>query len=251
MRKTVFTLLFVLSLTLIHGVFESGETLTFKVKYGAITAGKATLTIVEDTFQDSVPIYRITSSARTNSFFDAFFKVRDEIESIWHRDSLVAIRFTKQLREGNYRQLRVHNYFPDLGFSIYSVFDFRKSTFSDRQMDIPANTQDILSAMYTIRREKLTPGTSVWVDVVADGRSYRAEVRVLKRERIKTIFGRTNCIVLEPILEGEAIFKQTGKILIWMTDDKWHIPVRIQSKIVFGSFYAILTDAENVPLKLD
>lgn len=55
--------------------------------------------------------------------------------------------------------------------------------------------------------------------------------------------------MIEPILKGEAIFKQTGKILIWVTNDEEKIPVKLQSKIIFGSFYAILTDAKNVALK--
>jgi len=251
LKHTIALLCLLLAASLLPAEFMPGERLTYKVKYGAITAGEATRMIREDTFRDTTPVWRITSQAGTNSFFDNIFKVRDEIESIWEKNRRVSVRFTKKLHEGNYRQLRTHSYYPDQKFSIYSRFNFKRQTYDETRMEIPANTQDVLSALYTVRGMQLAPGKSVWVQVVADGRAYNAEVRVLRRETEKTIFGKIPCLVIEPVLKGEAIFKQTGQIFIWLTDDKWHIPVKVQSKIVFGSFYAVLDDADQVALKIE
>ncbi|HPR17990.1 MAG TPA: DUF3108 domain-containing protein, partial [Candidatus Cloacimonadota bacterium] len=88
--------------------FQNGEKLTFEIKYGVISAGEATLSIQESTYQDSVPAYRILSKASTNSFFDNIYKVRDTMESIWRKRDLVTLRFSKKLREGSYRQHRIH-----------------------------------------------------------------------------------------------------------------------------------------------
>lgn len=227
-----------------------GEKLTFKVKYGAITAGEATMQVREETYDDTVAVYRITTNARTTSFFDTFYKVRDEVESIWRKRDRVSLKFTKNLSEGSYRQLRVHNYYPDLNFTVYSKYSFSRGTFSDKTMDIPEGTQDILTALFMVRDMELTVGESVYIPVVTDGDTFNTEVKICKRERVNTIFGKIDCIVVEPILQGEAIFKQTGRILVWMTDDEHHIPVKLQSKIIYGSFYGILVDAKNVPLEV-
>jgi hypothetical protein len=48
-------------------------------------------------------------------------------------------------------------------------------------------------------------------------------------------------------LEGEAIFKQTGNIYIWLTNDEYKIPMLLESKIIFGHFRAILRDGEKIP----
>jgi hypothetical protein len=76
------------------------------------------------------------------------------------------------------------------------------------------------------------------------------EVEVHRVENVKSIFGTVECLVIEPKLQGEAVFKQTGRILIWVTNDAYKIPVKLESKVSFGSFVATLVQARNVPLKL-
>lgn len=227
--------------------FKDGEKLVFDVKYGFINAGQATLGVETTTFRDTVDVYQITSTARTNRFFDHFFKVRDEIESIMDKEGMYSHRFTKRLREGGYRQHRIHFYYPDQGFTIYSRYSYSEGRFNQERMDIPGRTQDILSAFYWVRTQELVPDSSIYVHVTADGRNYNAEVKVHPPEIVDTIWGEKECLILEPVLEGEAIFKQTGDIYIWVTNDEHKIPVKLRSKIVFGSFYAHLSEAYNVP----
>ena len=100
------------------------------------------------------------------------------------------------------------------------------------------------------RCQDFAVGDTITVNVTADGRSYRAKIIGRKLATIETIFGDKECIVAEPVIDGEAIFKQTGKILIWVTNDEYKIPVKLSSKIVFGSFKAILKDAKNIPFKI-
>jgi len=52
------------------------------------------------------------------------------------------------------------------------------------------------------------------------------------------------------LLRSDAVFKQSGRILIWVTDDEYKIPVKMESKITIGSFVAYLTSASQVPLKI-
>ncbi len=228
--------------------FQPGEKLTFEIKYGIISAGEATLSIEESTYNDSIEVFRIQSKARTNSFFDRIYKVRDQLESIWRKRDLVALRFTKKLQEGSYRQHRIHFYYPEQNFTIYTKFGKRKT--SEERMEINANTQDIFSAFYYYRLQDFSVGDTLVINVTADGRNYPAKVVAHRVETIETIFGDTECIVVEPILEGEAIFKQTGEIYIWLTNDEHKIPVLMSSKIIFGHFKAILKDARNVPFKI-
>lgn len=228
--------------------FLPGEELTFEIKYGIISAGEATLKIEEFTYKDTIDTYKITSLAKTNSFFDHIYKVRDRMESIWRKRDLVALRFTKKLREGNYRQYRIHLYYPEQNFTIYNKIGRKKN--KEKRMDIVPNTQDIFSAFYSYRLQDFAVGDTLVINVTADGRNYPAKVIAHRLEKIETIFGKKECIVVEPILEGEAIFKQTGEIFIWLTNDEFKIPVLLSSKIIFGHFKAILIDAENVPYNI-
>jgi hypothetical protein len=220
------------------------EKLTFQIKYGMITAGEATLEISQSTYNDSIPVYRIISRAETNSFFDTVYKVRDNIESIWDADNLVSLRFTKKLREGTYRQHRKHFYYPQNSLSVYMKQNRKTKEWKTQTMEIPAQTQDILSAFYWARTQQLTPGDSLLINVTVDGRSNVAKVVVHGIEEMDTIFGTKRCIKIEPLVIGESLFKQTGAIYIWLTDDEQKIPVLLESKIIFGHFRAILTNAE-------
>ena len=92
-------------------------------------------------------------------------------------------------------------------------------------------------------------GDTLQISVTTDGKSYNALVCVLQREKIKTIFGEIDCLKIQPDLIGESIFKQSGNIYIWLTDDDEKIPVLLESKVIFGSFKAVLVKAENVKLQ--
>ncbi len=245
MNKTIYAILFLCLAASVLAAVTPGEKLTFNVKYAGISAGKADITFSESTLQDTIPVFEIVSKARTNSFFDTFYKVRDEITSVWDARTQVTHKFSKNLHEGSYRQLRIHFYYPEQGFTIYNRYDFKKQTMKEQRMEMPEDTQDILSSLYWVRMKDFVPGDTLYVNVVADGRSYRATVQVHKYETIDTMFGEKQCILIEPLLEGDAIFKQSGRIEIWLTDDAFKIPVQVRSKIGMWNFYAILEDAKN------
>ena len=114
LKKLIILLILVITIQL--SAFEIGEKLTFQIKYGFIKAGTATMQITSHIYRDSTECYKIESLAKTNSFFDNVYKVRDNIESIWDKNKLVTRRFTKKLQEGSYRQYRIHFYYPEQNF---------------------------------------------------------------------------------------------------------------------------------------
>ena len=248
-KKIFFFGFFLFTFSAILFGFQNNEKLVFKIKYGIVTAGEATLQISETVYDDSIPCWKILSLARTNSFFDKIYKVRDKIESIWDREKLISYKFSKTLEEGKYRQRRIHLYYPEQNFSFYLTYSRKKGRFNQKQMKIPAETQDIISAFYWLRMQNFAVGDTLIINVTADGRNYPAHILIEKKETVDTIFGKKECFVVQPLLKSEAVFKQTGKIQIWLTADENKIPVKLKSEIVFGSFKAILKDAENVALK--
>ena len=237
--------------------FSDGETLTFDIKYGIVSAGEAVLSINkisadEETEHGAVDPFaqqkrwQIVSTARTNSFFDKVFKVRDKIESIATLDSLYSLRFEKRMQEGRYRQHRIHQNYPDINMSMYTRHSRSQNKYINERMDIPDKTFDLLSAFYKVRTMDLIPGETYEINITTDGTNYEALIIVHRIETIDTIFSnRTECLVIEPALQGESLFKQTGEIFIWLTNDEYKIPVLMQSKVIFGNFRAILSKAEN------
>jgi hypothetical protein len=68
------------------------------------------------------------------------------------------------------------------------------------------------------------------------------EVRVLGRETIKTPAGKFNCVVIEPLLKAGGIFKNNGRLVIWLTDDERRMPVLMKSKVAIGSVKVVLQE---------
>jgi hypothetical protein len=235
--------------TSLNAVITDGERLTFGINYGLMGVAEATLEVKSDKYKD-VPVWLLNSSAKTYSFFDSVFKVRDTVQSTWEKENLRSLRFSKKLSEGNYRQYRIHYYDQQNKTSIYKRWDYKKQIFKDKQIAIPANTQDILSAFYLVRQKELYPGKVITVDVTTDGSAHKTQIIVRNRETIDSIFGKKQCLIIEPILKGESIFRQSDRVLIWVTDDEYKIPLKMTSKIIFGAFTATLKSAANVPYPL-
>ena len=62
--------------------------------------------------------------------------------------------------------------------------------------------------------------------------------------------GKFKCIKIEPRLKGEAIFKQKGRLWVWVTDDQYKIPVKMDSKVIVGSISTELKSIKNGPAEI-
>ena len=214
-----------------NNAFGVGESFTFEIGYGPINAGLATLNVNDTTLVDGYPCYQITSTAHSNKFFSAFYKVRDRAESSMDMTGLFSRRFEKHLREGSYRQDRLVQ------------FDYTKKVAicsSKGKTEIPCNIQDILSSLYYLRTKNLKVGEAYNIDNYADGKVYPLQINVYRKEIINVAAGKFECFVVEPIIRTTGIFKHEGKLLVWLSADKYKIPVLMKSKVLIGSISARL-----------
>ena len=207
--------------------FGVGERLEFSVGYGVIKAGTAVMEIPEITRIDGRKCYHIVSTARSNKFFSVFFKVDDRVESFMDVYGLYSLRYDKHLREGKFRA-DVSMIFDQA--NNLAIYNAGKDTF-----EVAPYVQDVLSAFYFVRTQKLTVGKSLFVDNHTDKKNYPLEVKILRREKVKVEAGEFDCLVVEPILQTPGIFEQKGSLTVWLTDDERKMPVLMKSKVVIGS----------------
>jgi hypothetical protein len=219
-----------------NAAIRVGEKLTFSVRYGFIRAGEATLEIAGIEKVSDYPCYHVISSARSNSFFDRIFKVRDRVESWMDADFLISRRFRKKLHEGSYRKETIVEMDQDHRLAIYQ---------DGRVFEFPTGAHDPLSAFYYVRTLELEPGQEFKLESHADRKNYPLMVTVHGREEIETPAGTFQCLVVEPTLRAPGLFKHEGKLTIWMTDDARKMPVLMRSKVAIGSITVILTDYER------
>jgi len=215
--------------------FGVGETLSFEIKYGFVSAGTAIMAIPRIVTERGHECYNIVSMAESNSFFSMIFTVKDVAESFLDVRELLPRRFEKRLREGDFRSQDLVIFDHDRHVAIYP----RKN---DRVVPISAGAQDILSSLYYVRMMDLKVGSSVFIENHADKKNYPLEIKVLRRERVRVPAGEFDCIVVEPVMRGAGLFSQRGRLTVWLADNEARIPVLMKSKVMIGSITATLTD---------
>ncbi len=221
--------------------FSAGEELNFTISYGIITAGSVKMTVTADTRNDTIPIFKVTSQAKTTRFFDNLYKVRDLIEIEFAQDNFQTYRYHKRLSEGSYRQNRVNLYYSELGYCMYMKKDKNAKEWTETKYRIPVPSQDIFTTFFHVRTLEFAVGDTLRTTVTEDGRITTVNIVIHKIKKMDTIFGKIDCYQLEPQLrDTDSIFKQSGDIFIYLTADENKIPVLLESKVIFGSFRATL-----------
>jgi len=223
-----------------HGPFYPGEKLEFDIKYEFVHAGEATLEVQRNQKINDRPTITFVSTAKSNSFVDNFFRVRDYNASHVDELSMATLNFHQNLHEGGYKVIR--NTWIDYKNGKYVYERLSKGKRSERSGPITQQVSDILSAFYYARSLPLELGKDYFLTVFSDGDVYPLKLSVgSQMEKIKVRAGEFECLKVTPFVVGDAIFKASdGKMTIWMTNDAYRMPVLIRSKVAVGAFDAEL-----------
>jgi hypothetical protein len=213
--------------------FRAGESLRFSVQYGFIKAGTAWLEVPEIIDWQGHPSWHLVARVESNSFFDKFYKVRNRIESIWDQQRLFSWQYFEDRHEGHYETTDTLIFDPE-GHTVHYT--------DGKSYPIPPGVQDALSAFFFTRFQALPLGGSITFNYHASRKSLPLEVKVLGRETVKTPAGQFDCVVIEPFLKAGGIFKNKGRLVIWLTDDDRRIPVLMKSKVAIGSIRVVLQE---------
>lgn len=225
--------------TVENNAFDVGEELIFDVNYGFVTAGQARMSIPSYSWQKGRKCYNLQFLVKSTSFFDSFYRVRDRYESHLDVEGLFPWRFIQQIREGKYKR----------DFSARFDHDAKKAYTTEGVYPLPPFTQDVLSAFYYMRTydySKLKSGQKVTLQNFYKDSTYTLTVVYHKRETIEVKAGTFKTIVLEPIMEEGGLFKASGRILVWVTDDERKIPIQVDAEIPIGSITSELTEMKGI-----
>jgi hypothetical protein len=234
--------------------FEPGERLEYVLKWSGIAAGDSVMEIVKGDVVDGVPLYRVISTATSRTLVDVFYKVRNKYETHIHPLDGLSRKYLFNMREGGKRRNRA--LILDQDNHIVTRIVRKSNETQSKIYEIPENTQDNLSALYALRNKSLNVGDS-FTSLVFEGRkNWELIIDVIAAEEVKVKAGRFRTVVVHPKLKFEGIFRRKGELHIYMTDDQWHIPVLMKSKVKIGSIDAELVrftlggEAKEIPSML-
>ncbi len=229
----------------------SGEQLNYRIHYGFLNAGTATLTTLATNYQGKPHLY-VKGVGRTTGAVRAFFKVDDLYESFINIDTGLPSFYVRNVKEGGYTQ------------HFETSFNHDNQTLILTDKETPANgskviksvkgVQDMLSAFYYLRsldQSELKVGTVKNLNVWIDDEMFPFQLRVVGTENIRTKFGNINCLKIIPLVKSGRVFKAKEGVTLWVSNDANHIPISIKAELAVGSLKADLDSFKNVkfPLK--
>lgn len=211
------------------------ETLSYRITLLGLPVGSGELQAKQERGDIKITL-RVTSSLVMASVYP----VDDLIETRLLTGNYIITRIKQQ--EGSFR--------GDRGFTLFlrekSVFwiDLLKQT-STRETLPNSDVVDILSGLYYLRNRPLQVGKTETLHIFDSNIYTSVPVEVLRREKISLPgFKSADTLLLHPLIKTEGIFKRAGDILIWVTNDENHVPVRVETSIKLGKVTAELTASE-------
>jgi hypothetical protein len=225
-------------------VFKAGENLSYRLRYGFITAAEASIKVFNTEAKfDNRSVFHLLAEGRTAGSFNIFYKVRNRYDSYIDKETLRPYLYTENIREANYRRSDKARFYQDEKKVVSN-----KGTFKGK-----GQTFDVISAYFFARSldiSKLTQGDKFSLDYFLGGGISKLEVEFAGRERIKTALGTFNCIKFSPSIQPGRIFRKDSKLYLWITDDANRIPVKAHVEILVGSVTLELITADGLKYPL-
>jgi hypothetical protein len=225
--------------------FGNNEHLTYRVYYnsmftGNVTAGEATIS-VKETKQKMFdrPVWHIVGEGKSKGAFNWFYKVRDRFESYVDKEALIPYLFVRRTREGNYRK----------DDDVYFFHDQKLAVSRTARKPVPENVQDFVSALFFMRTLNLNDfraDSSYHLNFFLDDSVYVSKILYRGTEVITTSLGKLRCLKFAPMMATGEVFANAYPIAVWVTDDKNHLPVLVEAKVIVGSVKMELIEYKNL-----
>lgn len=242
MKKLGF-LLFIISVSLYsqkkEDAFGVGEFFKFRVHYGIMNAGYATLELKEAN-RSGKKVFHAVGLGYTTGMAKLFFKVNDNYESYFDMESVKPYHAIRKINEGGYTKNQES--FFDHETNKVLLKDHKQKT--EKTFAVSKSIQDIVSTFYYLRNypsiDKLKKGESVAVDMFLDDEVIKFKLKFLGIENISTKFGETSAMIFRPLVLSGRVFKEEESLTVWISNDENKIPLRIKASLAVGSLKADL-----------
>ena len=231
--------------------FGPGEWFKFRIHYGFVNAGYATLE-VKDAVIDNKSVFHVIGKGYTTGMSRFFFKVDDLYESYIDKASGSPYKFVRKIDEGGYTKNQ-EGFFNQASNRVL-VKDYKNK--NEKTFVVPDKTQDILSSFYYLRNhpsiDKLKVGESISIDMFFDEETTKFKLKYIGREDITTKFGVVPSMIFRPLVQSGRVFKEQESVTVWISDDDNRLPVRIKASLAVGSLKADLESFKGLsnPFKI-
>lgn len=225
--------------------YEDGEWFKFRIHYGFVTAGYATLEVNEAQIQGK-DVYHVKGVGETIGMSRFFFKVEDYYDSYIDKQKDIPYKFIRKINEGGHTKDIEIDFNHDSGKALVH----NKKHKTKELVSFPKDAQDMVSAFYYLRNnldtDNIKEGETVNMNMFFDKENYKFRLKFLGREILKTKFGKIPVMKFRPYVQAGRVFKEKESLTVWVTDDDNKMPVLIKADLAVGSLKASLVEFKGL-----
>ncbi|MFK5982777.1 MAG: DUF3108 domain-containing protein [Flavobacteriaceae bacterium] len=240
--KKLITILLLFNISMLFAqkkAYSDGEWLKFRVHYGLITAGTATLEVKSEVLNGN-EVFHIIGFGETSGMTSWFFPVEDHYESYVSKEADLPQKFIRKIDEGG------HTKDIEINFNHLSqqatIVDYKHD--NEKIVTFPKGAQDMVSSFYYLRNNldvsNIKVNDEIELDMFFDKENYKFKLKFLGREVIDTEFGKVPCLIFRPYVQSGRVFKEKESLTLWVSDDENKIPLVIKADLMVGSLKATL-----------
>jgi uncharacterized protein DUF3108 len=232
-----------------HYPFEGGEKEVYQASWnGMISVATAEISTVA-TVVDGKKVYQVRVDAKTSKLLDMIWRMRDTISSTFDAKALQPSRFTFSQRENS----KVIDTEARLDHST------KRWAVNRQQVGKPAkiyefdsqNILDPITAVYLARSVDFKVGDRLYFKIFGGRYRYLLELFVEKKEPVALDSGKTvDAFRIIPRIQNitkNGYASRLNEATIWISADERRLPIKMSSKIVFGSVYLQLVQNTGKP----
>jgi len=157
------------------------EKLYFDIYWFGIYAGNAVLEAINDN-----GVLRISSQVHSAPLISVFYKVEDYAESVIMDG--IPVNFRIKQHEGRHRGDKETIF--DMNNKNVTFFNYLKGTRKEHIITSGV-VRDVISGFYYLRTQPLEIGKAVYIDIFDSNKFFKAEINVLRKEKITIWPGST------------------------------------------------------------
>jgi len=230
-----------------HFPFEGGEKEVYQATWNGMFAVATAEVHAVPAVVDGRKVYQVRVEAKTSRTLDWIWKMRDTISSTFDAKALLPSRFTFSQRENSRvidTDARLDQATKKWAVNRQQVGKRAKIYQFDAQ-----NTLDPITAVYLARSTDFKVGDRLYFKIFGGRYQYLLELFVEKKEPVELASGkRIEAYRIIPRIQNITKNGYAGRLndaTIWISADSRRLPVKLSSKVVFGTVYLDLVQDDK------
>ena len=226
---------FSLSFAFSSSNMKIGEKLKYSAYFGGVPAAEASLEIIGKEKLNGTSTYHVRFSARSKGIINYLFPINDKIDLWLTEDSLLTVKESLRIREGNYKK------------SQEMILNHSKNfvVLNSDTLTIPGNTHSPYALFYFFRIKEFSQVELDTLHTTNGKRITDLKVEIERDVKVNVPAGSFTCTKISPMKLDEKEFKNKSQMSMLFSNDENRYPVKIWLTMKYGSLVLELNKITN------